>query len=882
MEGALLATHESNEVKNGAKRKKPIQNGMSNKKQEANKENAKISPTKSNPKGKKTMLKEKKQKESKLKNGDHNMPELKEKETFSRKLNPRDQETPEEEELMQRELQRVERRMLKEEKLLQRKLKEEQKLRKEQEIEENKRLKEQLKLQKEQEIEENKRLKEQQKLQKEQEIEENKRLKEQQKLLMEEQRLKQREQEKLQKQQEAEEKKKVRDEMMEEKRAAALKGMQYLLTLSKKYSNFLRQKVAEGKSKRKSNQLKRMIEEIEENAVGGPAEEKPELTDITDSLEYFEGGQLRDYQIEGVRWLYHIFKNGINGILADEMGLGKTVQVIALTSLLLQKKVSGPFLVVAPLSTLPNWKSEFERFAPKIPVILFSGNKIDRDSLKVKVAKKYKMDKSMSTHAVILVAYHTLLSEKNFFLDFHWQYIIIDEGHRLKNHQSQLTILMKHFNSTNRLLLTGTPIHNNITELWSLLNFLMPDIFSNVDTFSSLVLLDDMENKNKLLEQEMKTNMFSTIHEVLEPFILRRLKKDVLDDLVPKQEVIISCPLTQFQYEIYSYVIDRNIRALQNVEKKPEEPLGRFRKRRKVEYAELNDLDLSEDDIVEVDRALYNTIASYKQKERKDFVTRLTMTNVIVMFRKIADHPYLVHMPLDPNSKTRQLLINEDLINKSGKMILLDGMLKRLKANGHKVLIFSTLVMTLDLIEEMMLIRDYTYRRLDGGQRIAEREENIDSFNNDPDVFAFLLSTGAGGLGLNLTGADTVIFFDRHWNPQVDIQAQDRCHRINQTKPVMVYTLVSRNTIDERILKTGEKKRLLEKVIIREGKFQSLTSKTQAVQVEKELKELQDLLKHEGNLSRAIAESVEQLDKLMDRSKLYAQMNQKYVYKVVT
>lgn len=249
------------------------------------------------------------------------------------------------------------------------------------------------------------------------------------------------------------------------------------------------------------------------------------------------------------------------------------------------------------------------------------------------------------------------------------------------------------------------------------------------------------------------------------------------------------------------------------------------------------------------------------------------MNAPMIMFKKIVDHPYLIHFPLDPDAEEKALLINEDLIRSSGKLMVLDQILRRLKQDGHKVLIFSTLVMSLDLIEEALIMRGYKYCRLDGGLRLHERKHNIESFNNDPDVFAFLLSTRSGGLGLNLTGADTVIFFDRDWNPQIDIQAQDRCHRIGQTKPVMVYTLVAKNTIDDLVINRGYQKRLLEKIVIQDGKF--TTKSRQTTRIEDELKELQLLLKEQTTNFDDLTIADSELNRLLDRSELWAIMNQK-------
>ncbi|CAG9812673.1 unnamed protein product [Phaedon cochleariae] len=630
------------------------------------------------------------------------------------------------------------------------------------------------------------------------------------------------------KKQRAEERKKEEEMALKKRKEKAVKGMKYLLSISEKYSDFFREKIVENKPnpmkplKELNNKLQPTVEDMKEAVDirrGGSSSKIKGPTDVRKKLKYFEGGSLRDYQIEGVQWMYGLYENGINGILADEMGLGKTIQVIALIGHLLERGILGPYLIVAPLSTLPNWQSEFARFAPKIPVVLFHGYELERARQYKAIHKKYSIG-SHQTLPVVLTSYQIPLLERTFMKRFQWQYVIVDEGHRVKNHETQLSQILRSLTSANRLLLTGTPLHNSITELWALLNFLMPHIFNNMDTFASLLMLEDVQDENKLLDQVEKTNIISTLHRVLDPFVLRRLKKEVLNDIVPKKEINIYCPLSKLQRDLYSYVIEKNITLLKG--QVEEEPLDIWQPRKKRKCAKIRTYyeNVEEDDFSDYEEEFLKNeekMLNMKiERSQYPFVTRLTMHNSMMMFRKIVDHPYLVHFPLDPNCEKKALLVNENLVTSSGKMMVLDVMLSKLKKNGHKVLIFSTLCMTLDLIEEFMIMRDYNYRRLDGAIRLQERGEAINEFNNDPDILAFLVSTRAGGLGLNLTGADTVIFFDRDWNPQADIQAQDRCHRIGQTRPVMVYTLVTKNTIDEQVIDKGYQKRILEKLVIKD------------------------------------------------------------------
>ncbi|KAJ8983009.1 hypothetical protein NQ317_014306 [Molorchus minor] len=625
------------------------------------------------------------------------------------------------------------------------------------------------------------------------------------------------------------------EESLRQRKEKALKGMKYILGISEKYSTFFKKKMfsndAETKKTtplRERNKLQPTLKDMKEVAVDVKSKNKKfaaaKYEDVSKYLKYFEGGSLRPYQLDGVTWMTVLFENGLNGILADEMGLGKTIQIIALICHLIERTIPGPFLIVAPLSTLPNWAAEFERFAPQLPVVVFHGSQLERISKYQLIKKKYTVG-SMQTRPIVLCSYQMPLFEHNFLKQFVWQYIVIDEGHRIKNHKSKLSKMLRSLNSSNRLILTGTPLQNNITELWALLNFLLPHIFNNEETFTALLMVEDVQDENKLLEQEEKTSLISTIHRVLAPFMLRRMKKDVLDDMVPKKGKDDD---------------DDDYEAT-----KMEQP----RKKRKCTMKKRFNFETDDDDFSDYEDYLLaeeeKETGMKLEKPIMPFLVRITMQNTMMMFKKIVNHPYLVHFPLDPLQEKKELLINEDLITSSGKMMVLDAMLPKLQKDGHKVLIFSTLCMTLDLIEEFLIMRNYKYRRLDGAYKLEQRGSSITDFNSDPDILAFLLSTRAGGLGLNLTGADTVIFFDRDWNPQVDIQAQDRCHRIGQTKPVVVYTLITKNTIDEKIISCGVNKRLLEKIVIKDGKFKML-NQVDRNKAENDLRELQQLLERDN------------------------------------
>ncbi|KAJ1678413.1 putative ATPase, partial [Spiromyces aspiralis] len=269
------------------------------------------------------------------------------------------------------------------------------------------------------------------------------------------------------------------------------------------------------------------------------------------------GGIMRDYQIEGMEWLVSLYENGLNGILADEMGLGKTIQTISFLTYLRERDVWGPFLIVCPLSTVANWVSEFMRFVPTTPVLLYHGTPQERAYLRQKHLKK--LNKSFP---VVVTSYELVMNDRKYLQRFAWKYIVVDEGHRIKNLNCKLIRELKSYRSANRLLLTGTPLQNNLAELWSLLNFLLPDIFDDLDSFQSWFDFDDIHQKDgqsRILSEENKSHIISKLHHILQPFLLRRLKADVEHHLPKKREYVISCPMTVEQRQFYKATVDNNL-----------------------------------------------------------------------------------------------------------------------------------------------------------------------------------------------------------------------------------------------------------------------------------------------------------------------------------
>merc|ERR1719188_943496 len=501
---------------------------------------------------------------------------------------------------------------------------------------------------------------------------------------------------------------------------------------------------------------------------------------------------------------------------------------------------------------------------------------------------------------LFVTSYEIAMNDRAAFSSIRWRYIVVDEGHRLKNMNCRLIRELKQYHSANRLLLTGTPLQNNLSELWSLLNFLLPEIFDDLRVFESWFDAKDLhENDDELKRitaQEQKNSILSTLHQILTPFLLRRVKTDVDLEIPPKKEVMVYCPMTSRQMDLYRATVERTLGDLlnKNNKKKEEEVLPEKRKRAQIDYSVLLDeKEYADDDKFEEHLAKFqeyqanlskaNTPASayIKEMERlegneKNFSVKSRMMDM----RKSVNHPYLIEYPVTEDGMFYDS--GPDMVDICGKLQVLDQMLVQLIKDGHKTLIFSQMTKMLDILGDYCSFKKWKFCRLDGGMNFIDRQENIDKFNKDPEYTIFLLITRAGGLGINLTAADTCIIYDSDWNPQQDLQAQDRCHRIGQTKPVMVYRLVTANTIDQRIVERAAAKRRLEKMIIHSKKFKSQDSaglrKTMEAINPEELLELLNSDDATGIVDRADAREApgsgkgvltnDELELLLDRSDL--------------
>ncbi|KAF5099963.1 hypothetical protein D0Z00_001443 [Geotrichum galactomycetum] len=475
------------------------------------------------------------------------------------------------------------------------------------------------------------------------------------------------------------------------------------------------------------------------------------------------GGTLKEYQLKGLQWMVSLYNNKLNGILADEMGLGKTIQSISLITYLIEvKRQPGPYLVIVPLSTMTNWNLEFEKWAPAVKKIVYKGPPPVRRAQQNQIKS--------GDFQVLLTTFEYIIKDRPILGKIKWVHMIIDEGHRMKNTQSKLSYtLTTYYTSQYRLILTGTPLQNNLPELWALLNFVLPKIFNSVKTFdewfNTPFANTGGQDKIELTEEESLL-IIRRLHKVLRPFLLRRLKKDVEKDLPDKVEKVVKCKMSSLQLKLYQQMLKHNV------------------------------LFVGE---------------STKSGLRG-------LNNRIMQLRKICNHPFVfeeVESLINPSKVT-----NDNLWRVAGKFELLDRILPKFKKTGHRVLMFFQMTQIMDIMEDFLRFRGLQYLRLDGSTKADDRSHLLKLFNapNSP-YFAFLLSTRAGGLGLNLQTADTVIIYDTDWNPHQDLQAQDRAHRIGQTKEVRILRLITEDSVEEAILSRAHAKLEIDGKVIQAGKF---------------------------------------------------------------
>ena len=501
--------------------------------------------------------------------------------------------------------------------------------------------------------------------------------------------------------------------------------------------------------------------------------------DIKQQPRSLEGGTLTSYQLIGLQWLISLYNNNLHGILADEMGLGKTIQTIALFQYLIDNKNNfGPFLVVVPLSTLSNWMLELKKWGPKIKVLIYKGPPANRKKIIIQALTSRKFN-------VLLTTYEYIMKDKQQLSKIHWSYIVVDEGHRMKNAKSKFAqILGLQYSSDHRLLLTGTPLQNNLAELWSLLNFLLPRIFHSLDDFEKWFnqpFSKAVGERQISLNEEETLLVINRLHQVLRPFLLRRVKKEVESELPDKVECVLKVDLSSWQKKLYKEIQEKSF--------------------------------CSKD------------IMTWKSK---------SLNNSVMQLRKVCNHPYLfLHYESLPE-------VSDEIWRCSGKFELLDRMLPKFIHAGHRILIFSQMTQLMDILVMYFEYRGFKFLRLDGTTKVEERDKHMQQFNSEnSEYYIFLLSTRAGGLGLNLQTADTVIIYDSDWNPMMDLQAQDRAHRIGQKKEVRVYRLVTNTLLEEAILTKAAYKKEVDAKVIQAGLFNN-----KSTDVERR-ERLRNLLKNE-------------------------------------
>ncbi|KAK5319086.1 transcriptional regulator [Exophiala xenobiotica] len=477
------------------------------------------------------------------------------------------------------------------------------------------------------------------------------------------------------------------------------------------------------------------------------------------------GGTLKEYQLKGLQWMISLFNNNLNGILADEMGLGKTIQTISLITYLIEKKRQyGPFLIVVPLSTLTNWTLEFDKWAPSVKRIVYKGPPATR--------KTQQQSIRQGNFQVLLTTYEYIIKDRPILSKIKWVHMIVDEGHRMKNAQSKLSSTITQYYTTRyRLILTGTPLQNNLPELWALLNFVLPTIFKSVKSFDEWfnTPFANTGGQDKMeLSEEESLLIIRRLHKVLRPFLLRRLKKDVEKDLPDKQERVVKCRFSALQNRL-------NIQLM-----------------------------------------THNRLVIADGKGGKTSMRGLS--NMLMQLRKLCNHPYVFEPVEDQMNPGRGT--NDSIWRTSGKFELLDRILPKFRATNHRVLMFFQMTQIMNIMEDFMRLRGIPYLRLDGATKAEDRSELLRLFNepNSP-YFCFLLSTRAGGLGLNLQTADTVIIYDSDWNPHQDLQAQDRAHRIGQKNEVRILRLITSNSVEEKILERAQFKLDMDGKVIQAGKF---------------------------------------------------------------
>lgn len=519
--------------------------------------------------------------------------------------------------------------------------------------------------------------------------------------------------------------------------------------------------------------------------------------------------ELKNYQIVGINWLNLLYTNDLSCILADEMGLGKTCQVIAFMAYLkYYQTLKGPHLVIVPSSTLENWLREFNKFCPDLVVQAYYGSQSEREELRYELRE--------SQYDVLVTTYNLASgssSDFKFLVKSNFDMIIYDEGHMLKNSNSERYTKLMRLEGKFRLLLTGTPLQNNLKELVSLLAFMLPKYFSDKredlqGIFNQKAKTSDIDDKyNPLLSQQA----ISKAKKMMTPFVLRRKKIQVLKHLPSKNHSLEYCEMTPLQQKIYDdYMNQGKATRLERERRKLLTGKEAQEAKRTVIPSTSNVLMLlrkaaihpllfrqsyTDDMLLQMSKAITN------EPEYADANQQYIYEDMGVM----ADYELNNLCLKFPKTLSKYKLQDKDYLN-SGKVQSLIKMLDEIITKGEKVLLFSLFTQVLDILEKVLSILNYKFVRLDGRTSVENRQDIIDTFYEDSTIPIFLLSTRAGGFGINLVAANNVIIFDQSFNPHDDKQAEDRAHRVGQTKEVHVRKLITKGTIEENMLQLGENK----------------------------------------------------------------------------
>jgi DNA helicase INO80 len=580
---------------------------------------------------------------------------------------------------------------------------------------------------------------------------------------------------------------------------------------------------------------------------------------------------LKHYQLEGLRWLVSLYAQGINGILADEMGLGKTVQALALLAYLAETgRQWGPFLVITPSSTLHNWQQEFAAHLPAFRVLPYWGSpterRILRTSLRAQLSSHPDVDDSSlqpRRFHVVITSYQLAVQDHGHLNKVPWTFLILDEAQAIKSAHSQRWQRLLQLRCRNRLLLTGTPLQNSLQELWALLHFVMPSLFDSHDEFAGWFArdLDRHADAAVAFDQEQ----LRRLQLVLKPFMLRRVKRDVEAEMPRKYEHDILVDLAPRQRALYDALRQRiapvgtsplaakgtNFIVPSRVADDQRTLMNLVMQLRKVcnhpELLKEADVQLpfildSPSNLLNLSREMGRKdpwfarwAAPYVSPPLKNQATIVPLLNVrfSALPKKTVDIECL-DISFPPKAAPRALYpevalqfenradwirvpLAEDLLRSSAKLHALDDLLRTLKRQGHRCLVYSQMTRMLDVLERYLHWRGLRYLRLDGSTALGDRRDLVHAWQNDDRWYVFLLSTRAGGLGLNLTAADTVIFYDPDWNPTVDSQAMDRAHRLGQCREVHVYRLISRGTVEERMRQRALHKHRIHQAVIDNG-----------------------------------------------------------------